>query len=100
MRSTNYPAIRAAQARIAAQEAGVNLARTSYLPRLDSNLLANRATRNNVPGLLFPGSLIPPISGPASDTSSGSSIWGSAGAMIFSWEPLDFGLRGATVELA
>src|SRR5688572_23388021 len=97
---SNYPAIRAALARVSAQEAGVNLARTAYLPRFDSNLLANRATRNNVPGLLFPGSLIPPISGPASDTSSGSSVWGSAGALIFSWEPLDFGLRGASLDLA
>ncbi|MBI2150099.1 MAG: TolC family protein [Acidobacteria bacterium] len=96
----NYPAIRAAQARVSAQEAGVDLARTSYLPRFDSNLLANRATRNNVPGLLFPGSLIPPISGPASDTSSASTVWGSAGALIFSWEPFDFGLRGSSVDLA
>jgi outer membrane protein len=95
----NYPAIRASMARVAGQEAGVDLARTSYLPRLDSTILENRATRNNVAGLLLPGSLIPPISGPVSDT-SGASVWGSGGALIFSWEPFDFGLRGATVELA
>jgi outer membrane protein TolC len=96
----NYPAIRAARAQVAAQEAGVGLARTAWLPRLDSMILANRATRNNVPGLLLPGSIIPPISGPASDTSSGSSIWGSGSAVLFSWEPFDFGLRDASVEAA
>jgi outer membrane protein TolC len=95
----NYPSIRASMARIAAQEAGVDLARTAYLPRLDSNFVENRATRNNVAGLLLPGSLIPPISGPVSET-SGASIWGSGAALVFSWEPIDFGLRRASVELA
>lgn len=95
----NYPAIRASTARISAQEAGVDLAQTSYLPRLDSTALANRATRNNVPGLLLPGSLIPPISGSVVP-SSGSNAWGSAAGLMLSWEPVDFGLRGATVELA
>jgi outer membrane protein TolC len=95
----NYPAIQASMARIAAQEAGVDFARTSYLPRLDSNVFENRATRNNVAGLLLPGSLIPPISGPVSET-SGASIWGSGAALVFSWEPIDFGLRRAGVEFA
>jgi outer membrane protein len=96
----NYPAIRASRARIAAQESGVDLARTSYLPRLDSTLQINRATRNNVAGLLLPGTPIPPISGPVSDAASSSSIWGSAGGMLLSWEAVDFGARSATVDLA
>jgi outer membrane protein TolC len=95
----NYPAIRASLARVSAQEAGVSLARTAYLPRLDSTFLENRATRNNVAGLLFPGSLIPGISGPVTP-SSGESIWGSGAAVQLSWEPIDFGLRGASVDLA
>lgn len=96
----NYPAIRAATAHVSAQEAGVDLTRTAYLPRLDSTLQLNRATRNNVPGLLLPGTAIPPISGPASDTASFSSIWGSAGGLLLSWEAFDFGLRDASVDLA
>jgi outer membrane protein TolC len=96
----NYPAVRASMARVSAQESGVDLARTSYLPRLDSSLQINRATRNNVPGLLLPGTVVPPISGPASDSASSSSIWGSAGALLLSWEAFDFGLRGASVDLA
>jgi outer membrane protein TolC len=95
----NYPAIRASAARVAAQEAGVDLAETSFLPRLDSTLQINRATRNNVAGLLLPGAPIPSISGPVSD-SSPTSIWGSAGGLLLSWELFDFGARGASVDVA
>lgn len=96
----NYPAIQASMARVAAQQAGVDFARTSYLPRLDSTLQINRATRNNVAGLLLPGTSIPPISGPVFEDTSFSSIWGSAGGLLLSWEAFDFGLRGASVDLA
>lgn len=98
--SDNYPAIRSAMARVAAQESGVDLARTSYLPRLDSSLQINRATRNNVAGLLLPGTTIPAISGPVSDETSWSSVWGSGASVLAAWEAFDFGLRGASVDLA
>lgn len=96
----NYPAIRASMARVSAQQSGVDLARTTYLPRLDWSLQVNRATRNNVPGLLLPGTVTPAISGPASDSASSSSIWGTSNALLLSWEAFDFGLRGASVDLA
>jgi outer membrane protein TolC len=98
--SDNYPAIRAAQARVAAQESGVDLAQTSYWPRVDTSLHINRATRNNVAGLLLPGTTIPAISGPVSDETSWSSIWGSGASVLVSWEAFDFGQRGASVDLA
>jgi outer membrane protein TolC len=85
---------------VAAQESGVALAKTTYLPRVDSWLQINRATRNNVAGLLLPGTTIPAISGPVSDESSWSSIWGSGAAVLLSWEAFDFGVRGASVDLA
>ena len=96
----DYPALQSSAARVAAQEANVALARTSYLPRLDSTLQINRATRNNVAGLLLPGTNVPPISGPVSEHASASSIWGSAGALVLSWEALDFGARDASLEHA
>jgi outer membrane protein TolC len=96
----NYPAIQASMARLSAQEAGVDLARTAYLPRIDTTFQLNRATRNNVAGLLLPGAPVPPVSGPVSDVTSLSSIWGGAGALVMTWEALDFGLRRATVDVA
>src|SRR5262249_34386192 len=96
----NYPAIRVAQAQAAAARAGIDLARTAYLPRTDLLWQENRATRNNVFGLLLPQSVIPSISGPVLGTKSYESTWGSAGGVLFSWEPFDFGLRSATVALA
>jgi len=96
----HYPAIAAAAARVSAQEAGVDLARTAYLPRLDSSLQFNRATRNNVAGLLLPGTTIPGISGPVADDPSAAMIWGSGAGVLLSWEAFDFGLRSASIEAA
>src|SRR5581483_8314419 len=53
----NYPAVRAAQAQARAAEAGVEVARTAYLPRADLLWQENRASRNNVFGLLLPQSV-------------------------------------------
>jgi outer membrane protein TolC len=50
--------------------------------------------------LLLPGTITPPISGPASDNASSSTIWGSANALLLSWEAFDFGARRASVDLA
>jgi outer membrane protein len=97
---SNYPAIRTAKAQRAAADAGIDLARTAYLPRADVLWQENRATRNNVFGLLLPQSTIPAISGPVLGTTGFESAWGSAGGLLFSWEPFDFGLRKANVELA
>jgi outer membrane protein TolC len=96
----NYPAVQASTARLSANQAGVDLARTAYLPRVDYGIQINRATRNNVAGLLLPGTPIPAISGPVSDSTSASSIWGSASGLLLSWEAYDFGLRGANVAVA
>jgi outer membrane protein TolC len=96
----NYPAIHSSMARVSAQQAGVDVARTAYLPRVDYGLQVNRATRNNVAGLLLPGTPIPSISGPVSDLTSASAVWGSASALLLAWEAYDFGLRSAAVGLA
>src|SRR5512141_782737 len=48
----NYPAVRASLARAAASGEGVSLSRTAYLPRTDLLWQSNRATRNNIFGLL------------------------------------------------
>src|ERR1700675_748716 len=95
-----YPAVRGSLEQVSAAAAGINLARTAYLPRADFLGQVNRATHNNVFGLLLPQSVIPSISGPAQGTNSLSNIWGSAVGTLVSWEPVDFGLRKANVETA
>lgn len=96
----NYASIRASQAQAKAAAENVNVAKTAYLPRADLLWQENRATRNNVFGLLLPQSIIPPISGPVLGTNSLTSAWGSATGALLSWEPFDFGLRKANVDLA
>lgn len=95
-----YPAVRSSMEQVSAAAAGINLARTSYLPRADFLGQVNRATHNNVFGQLFPQSVIPSMTGPVLGTNSARSVWGSGVGALVSWEPLDFGLRGATVSAA
>src|SRR3954451_8934358 len=95
-----YPAVRSSMEQVSAAAAGINLARTSYLPRADFLGQVNRATHNNVFGQLFPQSVIPSMTGPVLGTDSGQSVWGSAVGTLVSWEPIDFGLRRAPVNAA
>lgn len=95
-----YPAVRGSLEQVAAAAARINLARTSYLPRADFIGQVNRATHNNVFGLVLPQSVIPTISGPVLGTNSLNNVWGTATGALVSWEPFDFGLRGANVAAA
>src|SRR5258706_539775 len=96
----NYPSVRVSTEQVAAAAAGINLARTAYLPRVDGLVQLNRATRNNVFGPLLPQSVIPSMSGPVLGTNDMTNVWGSAVGLLVSWEPYDFGLRRANVEIA
>ena len=96
----NYPSITVSQEQINASAAAIDVARTAYLPRVDSIVQVNRATRNNVFGLLFPQNIIPSISGPVLGTNNFGTAWGSAVGGLVTWEPFDFGLRGANVSIA
>ena len=95
-----YPAIRVSQEQINAAAAAIQLARTAYLPKLDALAQLNRATRNNVFGLLLPQSVIPSMSGPVIGSNNLGSVWGSAVGVLVTWEPFDFGLRRAGVDVA
>src|SRR5438477_1506641 len=96
----NYPAVSVSQEQVNAAAAGIDLARTAYLPRVDSLAQFNRATRNNVFGLLFPQGVIPSISGPVLGSTNSEFVWGSAIGGLVTWEPFDFGLRHAGVAAA
>jgi outer membrane protein TolC len=92
-----YPSVRVTNEQLRAAAAGISLARTAYLPRADFYGQINRATRNNIFGLLLPQSVLPNISGPPNPANSFTNVWGSAVGFLVSWEPFDFGLRQAKV---
>jgi len=92
-----YPAVRASLEQESAARAGITLARTQYLPSLNGVYQDSRATQNQVAGIWLPTAITPTVEGPIGP-SSGQSYWGSQAAMLFSWEPFDFGLRSANVN--
>jgi len=94
-----YPVLGVSQAQVRAASAGIRTARTSFLPRVDALAQVNRATRNNVAGLLFPQGLST-ISGQAMEENSMTSVWGTTVGFLVAWEPFDFGFRHANVAVA
>ncbi len=96
----HYPAIKAAKAQQQAAQSAIGLARTAYLPQAEILWQTNRATANNVYGLLLPQSVIPNISGPVIASDNTRSAWSSGGGALFNWQPFDFGVRSARVDEA
>lgn len=97
----NYPAVRAALERYNAARAGVGLARTAYLPRLDALYQGDRGTRNSVLGVLLPQSpaVLSSTQGSVRPASDRSFLVSGVGA-LFTWEPFDFGFRRSKVRSA
>jgi outer membrane protein len=101
----HFPAIKAARAEAGAAEAGIELARTSLLPKTEFDWQQTRGTRNNIFGPFLPQASVNPISGPILDKSgvnSGlwESVWGSGGGLSVTWEIFDFGVRRERIDLA
>ncbi len=96
----HYPTVRAALEQVSASAANVTVARAASLPRFDALWQTNRGTANNLFGQLLPQAVLSSLSGPVLPAASTRSVWGSAAGGLFSWEPFDFGLRGAVVREA
>ena len=96
--SERYPSVKISRDRVNEAAAAVTLARTAFLPRVDGIAQVNRATVNNVFGLLLPNAVIPPISGPQIDGDQSRNAFGAALGVLVSWEPFDFGRRQADVD--
>src|SRR5262249_36612779 len=96
----NYPSVTVSQEQVNAAAAGIDLARTAYLPRVATLAQVNRGPRNKILGLYFPQGVIPAISGPVLGTNNFGTVWGSAVGTFVTWEPFDFGLRHANVSAA
>lgn len=95
-----YPSVHVSQEQMNAATAGIRLARTAYLPRIDTLAQENRATRNSTFGMMLPQTVVPALTGPVLGLNNTGSVWGSAVGVLVSWEPFDFGLRKANVGLA
>ncbi|MGB8537774.1 MAG: TolC family protein [Acidobacteriaceae bacterium] len=98
--NANYPAIKVSQAQQRAAQGAIAVAKTAYLPRTDILWQTNRATANNILGLLLPQATIPSVTGAVLPADPSRSAWNSAGGALLSWQPFDFGARGARVEVA
>jgi outer membrane protein len=93
-----YPSIRVTQEQMTAAAAGIRLAQTAYLPRVDTLGQVNRATRNTFYGMLLPQGIIPGVDGvPANNFGT---VWDSGLGVLVTWQPFDFGLRSANVAVA
>ena len=95
-----YPSIKAAMEQQAAAQNQVGVARTAYLPRVDMLWQTNRATDDNLTGLLLPQAVLPSLSGPVAVDAPGKSAWSSAGGALMNWQPFDFGKRSGQVNVA
>ena len=95
----HYPAVRASLEQLSAARAGVSLARTQYLPQLSALYQDGRATQNQVLGVWLPTPYNAAVEGPLGAPSA-QSFWNSQAEALFSWEPLDLGLRSARVDEA
>jgi hypothetical protein len=62
--STNYPSVKVALEQKVAADRDVDVARAAYLPQVNLLWQINKATVNNITGVLLPQSVIPSISGP------------------------------------
>jgi outer membrane protein TolC len=97
--STSYGEVQASEREMLAAGEGVTLAKRAYLPAADLYAQWNRATRNNVFGLLLPGGL-PSISGPVLEDETSQGTFGSVAAALLRWEAIDFGVKAAGVREA
>ncbi|MBI4890378.1 MAG: TolC family protein [Acidobacteria bacterium] len=98
--SAHYAGTRIPIEQAASAAAAVQLARNAFLPKGDLYAQINRATRNNVFGMMLPNPVIPSISGPPQTANAGTNVWGSATGFLIQWEPFDFGQRQAHVSTA
>jgi outer membrane protein TolC len=96
----SFAEVRATRAELAAADERVGLARNAYLPEADFYVQWNRASRNNVFGLLLPSGSVPSISGPALEDKTSQGTYASVATALLRWEAFDFGVRAAGVREA
>ena len=95
--AVQHPSIEIVRSRSEAAAAAIRVARTAFLPQVNALAQMNRATTNNVYGMLLPQQVIAPISGPPVLENRATNVFGSAIGALVSWDAFNFGLRRAQV---
>jgi outer membrane protein len=93
----NYPNLKSKMLEVQAAEKGIAVSRSSLVPSLDASYQVNRATYNNITGMVYPQYIIP-ISGPPSSDNKMNGAFGSAASLLLNWQPITFGQRKAQVD--
>lgn len=96
----NYPSIKYAIEKAESKRQRIAEAKTAYLPRVDIMFDENYGTANNITGFLAPQEIVPNISGLVSERNNFLGGFGFTTGTLISWEPFDFGLRKARVNVA
>lgn len=94
---TNYPLLKSRALDVLAAQKGIEISRSTAIPSLDASYQLNRATYNNITGMVFPQFIIP-ISGPPSSGNNMNGAYGSAASILLNWQPFTFGQRKAQVD--
>ena len=92
------PGLRAQESDVDRARAEVDQARAGYLPSLDLNLQANRATGNVVAGAVFPMPNVPVVSGPVLPSRFDSGVFGTGASLSASWNVLGLLQHMASVD--
>lgn len=92
----NYPLLKSKKLEAQAAQEGIYMSRSTLIPTLDAAYQVDRATYNNITGMIYPQFIIP-ISGPPSAGNILNGVYGTAASLVFNWQPFTFGQRSSQV---
>ncbi len=95
-----FPQIQAAMEEQKAAEAGIEVAKTAYYPKVNIFNQSNIGNQGKLSGVLFPMTGALPIQGPVPTSQNFNYVWGTWNGMFIDWLAYDFGLRKAQVNQA
>jgi outer membrane protein len=93
----NYPLIKSKMLDVQAAQKGISISQSTFIPTLDASYQVNRATYNNITGMVYPQYIIP-ISGPPSTGNNMTGVYGTAASLVLNWQPITFGQRKSQIE--
>jgi outer membrane protein TolC len=93
----NYPLLKSKMLDTKAAQKGISVSQSTFIPTLDASYQVNRATYNNITGMVYPQFIIP-ISGPPSTGNIMNGVYGTAASLVLNWQPITFGQRQSQID--